>query len=108
MNVETVPFRYMGASAKLEILGDGLAFLRNVYSTTRGQGHGSGVMQLVCDYADTYDITIISSPVPYGHPNFKPLDLLSLCAFYEKFDFIIKQSKRRGFFPTMMRQPNEK
>lgn len=105
MNVETVPFRYRSASAKLEVLGDGLAFLRNVWSTNRGKGHGSGVMQLVCDYADKYDMTIISSPVPYGHPNFKPLDLPSLCAFYEKFGFVIKHSKRRGMFPTMMRLP---
>lgn len=85
--MEDVVIRFESASAVLKER-DGMVQLRNVQSKKGGLGHGTGVMLLVCKYADRHQLDLYLQVRPYRSPvNPNVLNVSQLIVFYEKFGF---------------------
>lgn len=80
-----IVFEFEAASARLQVLDDKHAILRNVFCEDRGKGYGRGLMQKIINYADERDLVIDLNVMPFGYSDaMTPNELIS---FYEKFGF---------------------
>lgn len=83
-----VTIRFESASARIKDRDDGY-WLTNVYSSIRGQGHATGLMERVCLHADANDLTLELIASPYkAVAKESILDLAQLITFYRKFGFV--------------------
>lgn len=101
---KTMTFRYGQSSAYLFQLTNDTYAVSNVFSKVRRQGHATGVMRLITDYADTYGITLYLVVQRYGNPRWDHLDNLQLIEFYKKFGFEVKDEKKPV---SMVREPSQ-
>lgn len=68
--------------------------LSELYSVNRGQGYATGLMGMICEWADKNDVYLWLVARPYGNPR-GALDFKQLVEFYERFGFV-KTSGRGG------------
>lgn len=99
---DVIGFRFEKASADLVIWGNGTATLSSLYAITPGQGHGSGVMHLILDYADAHDLTLILVARRFKNP--RGLSNDELVKFYEKFGFVSESLDSEPIGTHMTRQ----
>jgi GNAT superfamily N-acetyltransferase len=100
-------FRYKQATARLYFLDFGLWAVSNVYSQKRGQGHATGVMRQIIDFADQNGIVLKLMIQRYGNPNQKGLDNQQLESFYRGFGFLKDPHQTKPPY-VMTRQPSRK
>lgn len=86
-------FTYGQASAYIFPLDEDTYAISNVWSTERGVGHGTGVMEEIINWADAYEVTLRLVVQRYGNPNWPGLDNQQLIRFYEKFGFVADDAK---------------
>lgn len=85
MEVDRQNFRYGSASAVVVIDSDGTGFVKNVYSQAKNKGEGTGVMNLIINWAEAKDVVLFLHAQPYGpRPG---LNQEALEVFYKKFGF---------------------
>jgi GNAT superfamily N-acetyltransferase len=84
VTVRTISFMYETATVSLIDWGDGTGSVSSLYSQTRRQGHATGLMRILIDYADANGIKLMLTADPYSEdgPN-----LDQLITFYEGFGF---------------------
>jgi len=91
---ENKVIKYESASANLLMQPDGSAFLLNVMSKERGQGHGTKLMERICTFADQNRLRLTLSVQRFGDPH-GGLDNQQLLDFYKKFGFTVTKKERR-------------
>jgi len=86
-------FKYLSASCIL-VVNESSALVANVYSQTRHEGHATGLMKLVTEFADKNDLTLNLRAQAYGHPVMTILDNEALTKFYEKWGFVKEHDRQ--------------
>lgn len=98
-------FVYKSATAHLtEMTDDKHYFVGDVLAMMRRQGHGSGLMRMITEYADKHGYILVTKPQRYAKG--EALDNNQLEAFYTSFGFVTDQKSGRP--PFMYRQPSQK
>lgn len=83
---KTIGFKHEGASADLNVWGDGTATVSRVYSRYRRLGHAKQLLLQICTYADEHGLTLVLIAWPFGAARDR-LTKEQLVPFYAKFDF---------------------
>lgn len=101
-----VDFNHESASCTVAVDGNAGTVLR-VYSKTRGEGHATGLLTKVIEYADKNGLRLNLRARQYGGPIQTMLSNEDLVKFYEKFGFEVApyDDKRSG---TIMTRPRTK
>ena len=73
--------------------------LHRVWSLQAGKGHGTRMLQTLCDLADRHDVEIQLRPLPIGRKPY-PKSREQLIAWYRRFGFEVVGRK-------MVRQPRK-
>lgn len=78
--------------------------LKNFRSDKPGQGHGRGLMEMVCKIADSQGYVLLLTAQPYGRVRPGDLNSGQLVDFYKKFGFNRVDQRRP---PRMRREPSQ-
>lgn len=65
---------------------DGYLWLNSIFTVDKRQGFSSKVLQMICDIADKYQITMRLTPVPFGTGEI--MNTKQLTKWYSKFGFV--------------------
>lgn len=87
MEGEIQTFEYESARCTV-LIKDGRGFVSHVYAKTRRQGHGTGLLKLVCDFADKNGLELYLFARGYGGPVQTMMNSRQLVEFYESFGFV--------------------
>lgn len=79
--------KFESASARIKERDD-LVILCDVYARKRGLGHGSGLMKLVVEYADSENLELVLQVRAYSTVGKDVLSNEQLIEFYKKFGFV--------------------
>lgn len=91
-------FRYMDATATVTAFERKFWILHNVYSTSRGKGEATKLMEMICEWADTRGIKLRILVNAYGpHPT---LTNDQLERWYSKFGFVRDDNGYRPYTMT--------
>lgn len=93
MDAEVQVFEY-GMARCTVLIKDGKGFVSHLYSRLRGQGHATGVLTAVCEFADKNGLELYLFARGYGGPVQTMLNSEQLVAFYEKFGFVNESGGR--------------
>jgi ribosomal protein S18 acetylase RimI-like enzyme len=102
--MQNVEFKNESARCILHIWDDKSATVSSVHSVIRNQGHATGLMKKVTDYADEHGLALLLDVNQFGHP-IGP-DNAYLIGFYQRFGFEILNVRAR--VKTMRRPSQEK
>ena len=67
---------------------DGYVRLNSIFSMEKKKGKANEVMQMICDIADEFQVTITLSPEPFGNDKSIILNKEELTNWYKKFGFV--------------------
>jgi hypothetical protein len=96
-------FKYESADAVLVINEENrVAAVTNVFSRIHKQGHATGLMKLIVEYADAESMDLRLRAQQYGSAT--GLNNKQLVDFYKKFGFAREESDKPGFM--MIRRHN--
>lgn len=87
MDKRVEEFRYESARCTVVISGD-RGLVSHVYSKIRGQGHATGLLTRVIEFADKNGLELHLVARGYGGPVQTMLNPDQLVRFYKKFGFI--------------------
>ena len=87
MDSEVVTFEYESARCTV-LMKNGRGFVSHVYAKTRSQGHGTGLLKLVIEFADKNGLELYLYARGYGGPVQTMLNSEQLIRFYENFGFV--------------------
>lgn len=93
--------KFESASARIKER-DGVYILCDVYARKRGLGHGTGLMKLVLEYADSEDLELVVQVRAYSTVGKDVLTNDQLIEFYGKYGF--HKSKQLPKPYTMVRK----
>ena len=77
--------------------------LSNLFSVTRNRGYATGLLNMICDWADENGVYLWLVAKPYGTPR-GTLDPVQLVNFYKRFGFTQKPASTNN---TMHRWPKK-
>lgn len=69
--------------------------MHNIIVEQPKQGTGSALMQLVCDFADQYAVTITLTALPFGDPAAR-IKIFKLISWYRSFGFVVNDDYYDG------------
>jgi GNAT superfamily N-acetyltransferase len=100
-------FKYKGSSCRVEIWERNIGTLVSVRTPAarRRQGNATGMLRMVCEWADKNGIMLELLIMAYGDGDI--LDHAQLQAFYEKFDFFRVPYKPEPALRKMLRTPRK-
>ena len=98
----TVPLVYESAKALLHVFENGLASLSDVHVTDLRQGHATGLMKQIEQYADDNNLQVMLEVRRYGDPH-HGMSNAQLEQFYSRFGFV-RQGERKPI--VMIRKAN--
>ena len=81
-------FSHKSARARLTIWGAYDATLSNVFSTDRGRGHATRLLEKVMNYADRNELTVVLLVQAYHYADGRSPDNAGLANWYKKFGFV--------------------
>lgn len=107
MNKRTI-LKFKSASAQLQIGEDGdQAKVTRVYASQRGQGHGSGLLTVIEQFADERGMSLWLEVEPYKKVAHEILDLEQLVSFYQRHGFEMRKQSLNAKPVVMVRQSRE-
>lgn len=81
--------------------------LSSLFSVSRGKGYATGLLTMICEWADENDVYLWLVAKPYGRPR-DILDQKQLMEFYGRFGFIPKPQFDVAARNVMHRRPLER
>lgn len=86
-----IRFTHESASATVQMDSGGVGFLMDVYSHEKRQGHATGLLREIIEWADDTSVILELVPMTYGIGASKSgLNDTQLIDFYKKFGFILE------------------
>jgi GNAT superfamily N-acetyltransferase len=93
--MHTITFSHADASCKLVPVEPDVYLLMNMWSKTKGRGHGHSLLTEVCNWADEHRATIFLVVQQYGPPR-QGLSNAQLVEFYGRHGFVVDERVKRS------------